>query len=108
LPTKPPDFIPGVRFTAERAEALDLDPANWLWPEELKLIQWLVRDHETAFAWDASERGSFDEHFFPPVKFTTVPHTPWVQRNIPIPPAIHQQVIAIIKEKIAAGVYEPS
>jgi hypothetical protein len=28
LPTKPPDFIPGVRFTAERAEALDLDPAN--------------------------------------------------------------------------------
>ncbi|KIJ18243.1 hypothetical protein PAXINDRAFT_9324 [Paxillus involutus ATCC 200175] len=38
LPTKPPDFIPGVRFTAERAEALDLDPANWLWPEELKLI----------------------------------------------------------------------
>ncbi|KIJ10232.1 hypothetical protein PAXINDRAFT_53387, partial [Paxillus involutus ATCC 200175] len=34
LSTKPPDFIPGVHFTAERAEALDLDPANWLWPEE--------------------------------------------------------------------------
>jgi hypothetical protein len=33
---------------------------------------------------------------------------PWVQCNIPITPAIHQQVISIIKEKIAAGVYEPS
>ncbi|KIK75904.1 hypothetical protein PAXRUDRAFT_171295 [Paxillus rubicundulus Ve08.2h10] len=112
LPTKPPDFIPGNCFTEERAEVLDLDPAKWLWPEELKLIRWLVHDHEMAFAWDASEcvpySGSFDECYFLPVKFATVPHTQWVQQNIPIPPAIHQQVITIIKEKIAAGVYEPS
>jgi hypothetical protein len=49
LPTNPPDFIPGVCFTAECTEALDLNPANWLWLEELKLIRWLVCDHETAF-----------------------------------------------------------
>jgi hypothetical protein len=43
LPTHPPDFVPGVRFTQERADNLDLDPTNWLWPDELKLICWLVR-----------------------------------------------------------------
>ncbi|KIK72649.1 hypothetical protein PAXRUDRAFT_21747 [Paxillus rubicundulus Ve08.2h10] len=38
LPTKPPDFVLVTCFTAECTEALDLDPAKWLWPEELKLI----------------------------------------------------------------------
>ena len=42
LPPKPPDFVPGKCFTQERANKLDLDPAKWLWPEELKLLQWLV------------------------------------------------------------------
>ena len=38
LPTHPPEFVPRVRFTQARSDALDLDPANWLWPEELKLV----------------------------------------------------------------------
>jgi len=108
LPTHPPEFIPGSRFTRDRANKLDLDPANWLWPEELKLIRWLVRIHERAFAWCASERGRLNETYFPPYKIPTVPHTPWSQRNIPIPPATLGEVIRIIKEKIASGVYEPS
>ena len=33
LPTNPPDFIPGQRFTQERADVLDLDLAQWLWPK---------------------------------------------------------------------------
>ncbi|KIJ05744.1 hypothetical protein PAXINDRAFT_42286, partial [Paxillus involutus ATCC 200175] len=91
LPTHPPAFVPGERFTQECADALDLDPANWLWPEELKLVRWIVREHETAFAWIPTEQGRLDEHYFPPVKIATVPHTPWAQRNIPIPPRIHDQ-----------------
>ena len=108
LPTHPPAFVPGVRFTQERADALDLDPANWLWPEELKLVRWLVREHETAFAWVPTERGRLDERYFPPVKIPTVPHTPWVLCNIPIPPKAWEQAIQIIKDRIASGVYEPS
>ncbi|KIJ14898.1 hypothetical protein PAXINDRAFT_23931, partial [Paxillus involutus ATCC 200175] len=108
LPTHPPVFIPGECFTQERADALDLDPANWLWPEEVKLVRWIVREHETAFAWIPTERGRLDEHYFPPVKIATVPHTPWAQRNIPIPPRIHDQAIQIIKDRISLGVYEPS
>jgi hypothetical protein len=37
-----------------------------------------------------------------------IPHTPWSQRNIPIPPATIGEVVRIIKEKITSGVYEPS
>ncbi|KAJ8594075.1 hypothetical protein M405DRAFT_698575, partial [Rhizopogon salebrosus TDB-379] len=108
LPVHPPIFIPGARFTQERSDVLDLDPVKWLWPNELNLVHWLVLVHETTFVWDPGERGRFKEEYFPPVRIATVPHTPWVQRNIPIPPAIYPQVIEIIKGKIEGGVYEPS
>jgi hypothetical protein len=108
LPTHPPDFVPGVRFTQERVDKLDLDPANWLWPDKLKLIRWLIWVHEKAFTWDASECGRLNETFFPPYKIPTIPHTPLSQRNIPIPSSTLGEVIHIIKEKIQSGVYEPS
>jgi hypothetical protein len=81
------NFIPGVRFTQARSDTLDLDPANWLWPEELKLVQWIVLSHETAFAWILAKRGRLDDRYFPLIKIPMVPHTPWVLRNIPIPPS---------------------
>ena len=79
LPYHPPPFIPGSRFTAARAEELDLDPAKFLWPAELDLVRWLVRTHETAFAWETSEQGTFREDMFPPLKIPTLPHKPWVE-----------------------------
>ena len=51
LPVHPPEFTPRVCYMQECANALDLDPAKWLWPEELKLLQWIVRTHELAFVW---------------------------------------------------------
>jgi hypothetical protein len=108
LPVHPPIFIPSTRFTQECSDALDLDPAKWLWPDELNLVRWLVLVHETTFVWDLGECGRFKEEYFPPVRIATVPHTPWVQRNILIPPAIYPQVIEIVKGKIEGGVYEPS
>jgi hypothetical protein len=86
-------------------DKLDLDPAKWLWPEELKLVQWLVRAHKRAFA---SEQGHLNETCFLPYKIPTIPHMPWLQRNIPIPPATLGEVVCIIKEKIVSGMYEPS
>ncbi|KAG2061353.1 hypothetical protein BDR06DRAFT_1001670 [Suillus hirtellus] len=73
-PTYPP--IPQSSHQAH-TDKLDLDPANWLWPEELKLVRWLVRVHELAFAWDASECRCLNETYFPPYKIPMVPHTPW-------------------------------
>jgi hypothetical protein len=100
LPTHPPNFIPRTCFTCDCTNKLDLDPANWLWPEELKLIRWLVRVHECTFTWCASECGCLNETYFLPYKILTVPHTPWSQWNIPIPPAMLGEVICIIKKKI--------
>ena len=108
LPMHLPDFIPGECFTQECTEALDLNPANWLWPEEVKLCRWIVRAHEKAFAWVPDEQGRFDEQYFPPVKIPTIPHTLWVLRNIPIPLSKWKDTIQIIKDCIATGVYEPS
>ena len=108
LPTDPSEFVPGKRLTTDRADALEVDPLGFLWPEERKLILWLVRTHEMAFAWDASEQGTFHKDMFPPLKIQTVAHKPWVHWNIPIPPAIYPEVVRIIKEKILTGVYEPS
>ena len=64
--------------------------------------------HNDGFAWTDAERSHFREDFFPPVDIPVVPHTPWVQRNIPIPPGIYKEVCALIKKKIDAGVFEPS
>ena len=108
MPFHPPPFIPGVRFTQDRCDALDLDPAKWLWPDELNLVRWLVLVHETTFVWDPGERGRFKEEYFPPVKIATIKHDPWVEKNIPIGPAIFNEVIEIIRDKIQGGVYETS
>ena len=50
LPTDPPLFSPGIHITAERAKALDIDPTNFLWPEERKLVWWLIKTHEEALS----------------------------------------------------------
>ena len=109
LPTNPPEFTPGERYTQERKEIIDKNHAKekW-WPEEMKLIHAFMKLQEKAFAWEASEGGNFRTDFFPPVKFPVLPHVPWVERDIPIPPGIREEVCRIIKDKIDAGVYEPS
>ena len=71
LPTNPPDFVPRQRFTQECANALDLDLAQWLWPEEVKLVQWMVLNRETAFAWTATKCSRLDDQYFPLVKIHT-------------------------------------
>lgn len=109
LPTHPPEFSPGERYTIERKEIIDKNHSeDFLWPEEKKLLHHFMKVQEKGFAWDASEMGTFREDFFPPVKFPVLPHEPWVERNIPIPPGIFEEVCKVIKTKIDAGVYEPS
>ncbi len=53
-------------------------------------------------------RGKFREDFFPPVTIPVIEHIPWYTKNIPIPPGLYHEVIDIVKDKIASGIYEPS
>jgi hypothetical protein len=109
LPTNPPEFTPGKRYTEESKKVIDDNhPEGFLWEEERKLMHSMMKLQEEGFAWETEEAGNFRKDFFPPVKFPVVPHTPWVERNIPIPPGIYPEVCKLIKAKIDAGTYEPS
>ncbi|EIN12377.1 hypothetical protein PUNSTDRAFT_32719, partial [Punctularia strigosozonata HHB-11173 SS5] len=108
LPTHPPPFEPGERYTQERYEAQQLNSDGFLWPEEERLAHWVLRANEEAMAWDESEKGRFSADYFDPILIPTVEHIPWVFKNIPIAPGIRQQVVDILKSKIASGTYEPS
>ena len=81
---------------------------KWLWPEEVKLLHWIVHDHKKAFSWVPLKRGCFDEKYFPPVKIPTVPpHSMGVTKyyssssNVESSHTDHQG-------SDAASVYEPS
>ena len=67
-----------------------------------------MMEQNLGFAWEDSERGRFREDFFPPIEMPVIPHTPWVLKNIPIPPGLYPKVCEVIRTKIDAGVYEPS
>ncbi|KAF9470609.1 hypothetical protein BDN70DRAFT_766177, partial [Pholiota conissans] len=108
LPTSPPDYQPGQRYTKERMEAMAVNKDEFLWPEEEKLVHYLIRAHEQAFAWTEQEKGKFSDAYFDPVVIPTIEHIPWVLRNIPIPPGIYDRVIEVIRNKIDAGSYEAS
>ncbi len=63
---------------------------------------------ESGFAWDESQKGKFREDFFSLVTIPVIEHIPWVYKNIPIHPGLYHEVIEIVKDKIASGIYEPS
>ena len=101
----PPDFIPSVHFTHEYADNLDLDPTNWLWPDRVKLIHWIVLKHVMAFTWVPTKHGCLNKQYFPLVKIPTVSHSPWMLQNIPIPPSMWADTIQIIKDWNTSGIY---
>lgn len=105
----PGDFKPTGRYTQERRDAfIKLHNIGFLWPKELRIIDDLMMKQYEGFAWDDSERGKFKPEYFPPVVMPVLEHTPWVKRNIPIPPGIFDKVCMMIKTKLDSGVYEPS
>ena len=108
LSPNPPLFTPCGRYTEERMIALQTRHGDFLLPEEMKLLHHLMSLQNEAFAWSDLERGSFKTEYFPPVEIPVIPHTPWIERNIPIPPGIYDEVCAIIRKKIESGVYERS
>ena len=111
LPTIRPNplpYVPVGRYTEERRNALRAEHTPFLWPAELDMMDDFMCKHQRAFAWEDSKRGSFRRDAFPPVSIPVVEHKPWVLKNIPIPPGLHDEVCAELQRKIKAGVYEPS
>ena len=109
LSPNPRDYCPTGRYDDIRKELIDkLHSGEFLWPEERKLLHEFMMVQNLAFAWEDSERGTFRHDFFPPVEFPVVEHNTWVERSIPIPRGQLEEFCKVIKNKIDAGVYEPS
>jgi hypothetical protein len=87
---------------------MDLNKFDFLWPEEVKLFKHILKLNEGAIAFDETEKGRFRDDYFSPYIIPVIEHEPWAERNIPIPEGIKNEVIELIKAKIASGVYEPS
>jgi len=104
----PPDFIPTKKFTNERLASMKLNSNGFLWPEEEKLFVHVMKLNEAALAFDESEHSNFRSSYFSPYIIPILPHEPWEYHNIPIPPGIHKHVIQLLRDKIAAGLYEPT
>jgi len=81
LPSHPPEFCPGTHFMHKCMDKLDLNPAKWLWPEEIKLVQWFMCVHKCTFAWNASEQGRLNKTCFPPYKIPTICHIPYIRTS---------------------------
>ena len=108
LPTHPPEFTPGLRYTQERFESNDVNPDGFLWPDEVRLAHHVIKVQEDALAWTEQEKGRFGDEWFDPVLIPTIEHVPWALKNLPIPPGNYDKIVEIIRDKIAAGVYEDS
>ena len=108
LSKRPPKFTPTSHITHERLEILNINPEKFLSEEEEKLFIQVMMNNEESLAFVDTERGTLKESYFSPYIMPTIPHIPWEYKNIPIPPGIRDKVIELLKEKMAAGVYEPS
>jgi len=107
LNPNPPPFQPTGRYTEEHRDITDkAHPDGFLWHSERDLMHDFMCKQEKGFAWNDQECCRFCTDFFPPVDFPTIPHTPWIQKNIAIPPGIYDEVCRIIHKNIDAGVYK--
>ena len=73
-----------MKIHHKRKGNMQVNPSGFLWPEEKKLVHYLLRVHEAAWS--------------------SIEHVPWVLRNIPISPGICDQIIEVIRYKIESGI----
>jgi hypothetical protein len=104
----PPEFTETRRITAERLEAVNFGPPGWLTNEELKLLKHVIVIREKAVAFVEEERGILKHKYGKTYKIPVIEHKPWQQRPIPIPNAIRNDFIELVRKRIRTGLYEQS
>ena len=108
LPHHPPTFLPSAKITTERMAGLAIEDHDELLPEERKLLQHVILLNERSIAFTEDERGTFKQSYFSNYIIPTVEHKPWIEKNIPLPHSTKDKIIDLLKEKVNAGVYEPT
>ena len=108
VPIHPGPYRAGKRMTASRLDAMlkTVDPSCS--ETERRMVAHVLVENEEAFAWTEEEKGHFREDLIPPYVNPMVDHVPWADRPLKLAHAAIETVVALVKEKIAAGVYERS
>ena len=96
----------GQRLTPEREEVLKIGPG--LSDEEREYLLQGLRKRDAVFAFEDAERGTLDPEVVPPVRIHTVPHVPWNDTPLKLSEPEEREIVALLREKIAAGVAERS
>jgi hypothetical protein len=106
LTPSPPPFQPGERLTTERLQEIDFGPPGFLSDQERLLLLHVLRIREKAIAFTDLERGLLKSSYADPYKFAVVDHAPWQIRQYPIRPALREQTIQLLQERLDTGLYE--
>ena len=104
----PPEFKETKKITAKRLESVNFGPPGWLTNEELNLLKYVIILREKAVAFLEEERGILKHEYGQPYKIPVIDHEPWQQRPIPIPNAIREDYIELVRRRIQTGLYEQS
>ena len=108
LTQHPPPFEPTKKISVECMKLLNVNATGFLWPEEEKLFEHIMKLNEGAIAFEDIEWGTLKKSYFSPYIIPTVPHAPWEHKNRSIPPGLLDKVLEILKLKMDADVYEQS
>jgi hypothetical protein len=106
VPLVPPPFRDGERVTRKRLDAMRINSSGFLTAEEVLILEHVLLQNEKTLAFDLSHVGRFKDTYFSDYKMATIPHVPWQEKNIPVPPALFDKINKIIQEKLENGTYE--
>jgi hypothetical protein len=99
--------MPTAKITEERLKVVNFGPEGWLSDEELKLFKHVIVLREKALAFCMEERGLL-KHSGLPYVIPVVDHVPWQKKPIPIPAAIKNEYVELVRERVRTGLDEQS
>jgi hypothetical protein len=85
----PPPYEPTRRYMQEQCDKLHDIHKDFLQPAECDMMHDFMCKQEKGFTWTNSKRGQFCKDFFPSINIPVIPHIPFIEQNIPIPPGIY-------------------
>ncbi|KAE8223383.1 hypothetical protein CF319_g3572 [Tilletia indica] len=96
------------RITAERLALMDFGPDDFLTPQEREALIKVTLYFADVFTFDRSEKGQLKPEYADPYIIKTIPHQPWIGKNIPLPKSKMTEIHEIYKEQLRNGDLEPS
>jgi hypothetical protein len=105
LISKFPTLAKGTRLIDERVALMQIGID--LLPREKDPMMQVLYNREAVLSWDFSEIGKVRSAVAVPQRIRTVPRTAWQAPGFPIPRALTETVVEMLKNRISSGLLEP-